>query len=203
MANNPLNDVSRETLDKLENYSSLVVHWTTRINLIAKSTIDEVWDRHILDSAQLFAHAPEFKTWVDIGSGGGFPGIVMAILAHETQPAAKFTLIESDQRKAAFLRTAVRELDLPVTVAAARIENVEPQSADVLSARALSSLAELMPLAHRHLSPDGTALFMKGRRYKEEIAALSGDWAYEMSEHPSMTDHEARILSFKRISRAA
>ena len=198
-----LNNVSRETSEKLHAYANLLHRWTQRINLIAKSTVDDIWNRHILDSAQVFDHAPAFAHWVDIGSGGGLPGIVMAVIASEKQPDAKFTLIESDVRKATFLRTAARELALPVKVIAERIEEAAPQNADVLSARALSGLADLLPLAAKHLSEDGTALFMKGRRYREEIAAAEGDWAFEIAEHPSMTDPEARILSVKRISRAA
>lgn len=203
MDSSALPHVSRETNERLRHFADLLLRWTKRINLIAKSTTDDVWNRHILDSAQVIDHAPAFTSWVDIGSGGGLPGVVSAVIAAEKVPDASFTLIESDMRKATFLRTVSRELEVPFDVIADRIEAAPPQQADVLSARALSSLSDLMPMALRHLSPNGTALFMKGRRFQEEIAALHGDWAYEMTEHPSMTDADARILSFKRISRAA
>lgn len=203
MATETLTDVSRETIDKLRTFADLAAKWTMRINLIAKSTVPDIWNRHILDSAQLYQYAPPFGAWVDIGSGGGFPGIVMAIMAAEKNVSATFTLIESDARKSTFLRTAARDLQLSVKVITARIETAEAQNADVLSARALGSLADLFPHAARHLKPEGTALFMKGRRHQEEIRALQPNWTYAMTEHPSMTDEQSRILSFKRISRAA
>lgn len=196
-------DVSRETFDALEAYAELTAKWTKRINLIAKSTIDEIWHRHIEDSVQIYPLAPPFERWVDIGSGGGFPALAIAILARADAPDAEFVLIESDQRKCTFLRTVARELDLRVTVLASRIEAADPQNADVLSARALASLDTLLPLAERHMKPTATALFLKGRQYQEELNALSADWTYEFTEHPSITDPHSRILRFKGISCAA
>ncbi len=196
-------DVSRETFDALQAYASLTAKWTEHINLIAKSTVSDLWDRHIVDSAQLYTHAPTFCHWVDIGSGGGFPGLVMAIIAREKAPEGRFTFIESDARKCTFLRTAVRELGLHVTVLTSRIDRADPQGADSRSARALASLSDLLPLADRHLNPQGTALFMKGRRYQSELSAISADWTYEFAEQPSITDPQSRILRFKGISCAA
>ncbi|WP_341367746.1 16S rRNA (guanine(527)-N(7))-methyltransferase RsmG [Yoonia sp. BS5-3] len=196
-------DVSRETFDDLIKFSDLVRKWTTKINLIAPSTIDDIWSRHVVDSSQLFRYAPnQFNHWVDIGSGGGFPGIVMAIYAKEQQPAAKFTLIESDQRKATFLRTASRELSLNVSVVAARIEDVPYGAADIVSARALATLSTLLPLANQHLAPDGTCLFHKGKRVDEEIEEARKNWLFDLEEHPSFTDPAARLLVIQRISRA-
>ena len=115
-------DVSRETYDNLRAFEELVRKWTVKINLISPTTIGQIWDRHIVDSVQVWAQAPENATsWVDIGSGGGFPGIVLAILAKELRPEMAFTLIESDQRKCAFLRTAARELGLNVKVLSEQI----------------------------------------------------------------------------------
>ncbi len=196
-------DVSRETFDALEAYAELTAKWTKRINLIAKSTIDEIWHRHIEDSVQIYPLAPTFERWVDIGSGGGFPALGIAILARADAPDADFVLIESDQRKCTFLRTVARELDLRVTVLASRIEVADPQNADVLSARVLASLDTLLPLAERHMKPTATALFLKGRQYQEELSALSADWTYEFTDHPSITDPHSRILRFKGISCAA
>lgn len=196
-------DVSRETTQALEHYGDLTVKWTKRINLIAKSTIEDVWNRHIVDSAQLYQYAPSFTSWVDIGSGGGFPGIVMAIIAKEQAPNATFTLIESDARKCTFLRTVSRELSLNISVQTQRIEEMEPQGADIVSARALGHLSDLLPLAHHHLNADGTALFMKGRRHAEELRVVSDQWGFELGEYPSITDPSSRILSMKRISRVA
>lgn len=197
------NDVSRETYDDLAQFGDLVRKWTAKINLIAASTTDDLWDRHIVDSAQLYQFAPKsFSNWLDIGSGGGFPGIVMAIYAKTQQPDAVFVLIESDQRKATFLRTASRELGLNVTVVAERIEATTPQNADVVSARALTTLSTLLPLAKRHIKPTGLCLFHKGRRAKDEIAEARKAWQFDLEEHPSFTDPDARLLVIQRISRA-
>ncbi|SFS19778.1 16S rRNA (guanine(527)-N(7))-methyltransferase RsmG [Yoonia litorea] len=192
--------VSRETLARLEAFAAITLKWTPKINLIAKGTTTEIWDRHIVDSAQLYALAPsEFEHWVDIGSGGGFPGIVMAILGHQHHPDARFTLIESDQRKCTFLRTAARELSLSVNVIANRIEAAAPQEADVVSARALAALPALLPLVHRHLAKDGVCLIHKGRNAASEIAQAQETWSFALEDQPSITDPEARLLSIRRI----
>lgn len=193
-------DVSRETMHDLRAFEALVKKWTPKINLISKASIPDLWDRHILDSLQLFPLAPlQFQRWVDIGSGGGFPGIVMAILGRTMQPDANFILIESDQRKATFLRTAARELNLKVDVLTDRIEAAPPQCADVVSARALTALSGLLPLVNRHLSADGTALLHKGQQYRSEILDVHRTWTFELTEHQSITDVNARLLSLQRI----
>ncbi len=193
-------DVSRETMADLEAYAALVTKWTPAINLIARSSVADLWDRHITDSAQLYRHVPQsYQKWTDIGSGGGFPGIVMAIIAKTTQPDAQFVLIESDQRKATFLRTVTRELSLSVEVIADRIENVPPQTADVVSARALTALSGLIPLTKRHLSPNGVALLHKGRQSQQEVAEAQKNWSFDLEDYPSFTDPEARIIALRRI----
>lgn len=195
-------NVSRETYEELLAFANLVNKWTPKINLISKSTVPDVWNRHIVDSVQLFGVAPlKFETWVDIGSGGGFPGIVMAILGKAFQPGARFTLIESDLRKATFLRTAARELSLPVNVIADRIEKAAPQDADIVSARALTAFSMLLPLIDRHLKTEGVALLHKGQSYESEILEARQSWHFDLEEHPSMTNPEARLLSVKRIHR--
>jgi len=194
-------DVSRETIQDLEAFAALTIKWTVKINLIAKASIPEIWDRHIVDSAQLYAIAPEnYQKWVDIGSGGGFPGIVMAIIAKQKRPDARFVLIESDQRKATFLRTAARELNLAVEVIAARIEDAPEQSADVVSARALATLSSLIPFVQRHLKPDGICLLHKGKQAHAEIADAELNWSFHIADHPSITDPEGRLLAIQRIS---
>jgi 16S rRNA (guanine527-N7)-methyltransferase len=196
-------DVSRETYDQLVLFGDLVQKWTRKINLIASSTVPNLWERHIVDSAQLYRYAPtKFDHWADIGSGAGFPGIVMAIYARTHQPDAAFTLIESDQRKAEFLRTASRELRLNLNVLAQRIEDTKPQNADVVSARALTTLSTLIPLTLGHLKPDGHALFHKGKRAAQEVAEARQSWSFDLEEYPSLTDPDARLLVIQRISRA-
>ncbi|PRY75735.1 16S rRNA (guanine527-N7)-methyltransferase [Yoonia maritima] len=195
-------NVSRETFYDLQKFEDLVRKWTPKINLISPASIPELWDRHIVDSAQIYRYSPEsYEKWVDIGSGGGFPGIVMAIIAKAQQPDASFILIESDQRKATFLRTAARELGLRVTVLAERIENSDSQEADVVSARALSTLSTLLPLIERHINPNGKAILHKGKKAGEEIADAHKNWRFDLEEFSSLTDLGGQILIVKGISR--
>lgn len=198
-----LGDVSRETEERLAAFAALVARWTPRINLVSPATIPELATRHIADSAQLFPLAgPNWRHWADLGSGGGFPGIVIAILARDTRPDARITLVESDRRKSAFLQTAARELGLPVTVHAARAETLPPLGADILSARALAPLSQLLPLALRHLAPGGRALFPKGRRAAEEVDEARRTWSFQLRTHPSQTDPQARILDIEGLAHA-
>lgn len=196
-------DVSRETLDQLNALVALVEHWTRRINLISPDSEGDIWTRHIIDSLQIYPLAPDFAHWVDLGSGGGFPGLVIAIVAGEKNPGSRFTLIESDARKSVFLRTAIRELSLAAKVETQRIELAAPQNGDVVSARALAALPGLMPMVKRHIAADGTALLMKGERYGAELDAIRADWHFDLTEYPSITHPTSRILSFKGITRAS
>ena len=195
----PEGDVSRETLKKLELFSDLVEKWTAKINLVSKSSVSELWDRHIRDSMQLYAHAPKADHWVDLGSGGGFPAIILALMAEQEGRDTRFTLVESDQRKCVFLRTAIRELNLNALVVNHRIESIEPLSADVLSARALADLSTLMGFASLHMSPSGTALFPKGGNWREEHSVAKLKWAYTCEAIPSKTNSAAAILKIKEI----
>ena len=197
-------DVSRETSEKLQQYTALLRKWTRSINLISASTVDDAWNRHIVDSAQIFGLIPPDSTRLtDLGSGGGLPGIVLAIMAQHHYPALTVTLVESDQRKSAFLRTAARELDLQITIVADRIETIPSASADVLTARALAPLPDLLGHADRILAPGGIALFMKGRQASAEIAAARRKWQFSFDLADSRTDRDASILMIKDIRRAA
>ena len=195
-------NVSRETLARLEIYEAVIRKWNPRINLVSRSSLDHLRTRHILDSVQVFRcfEAPAGH-WVDIGSGGGFPGIVIAILAAEESPDLRVTLIESDHRKSAFLRAAARECGVPVTVISLRIEQAEPQAADVLSARALADLSLLLEFSERHLKPGGTALFPKGARWKKEVDNSQRHWRFDAEEITSLTEPDAVILKLKGIAR--
>lgn len=196
-------DVSRETLEKLYAYEALVLKWTKAINLISPATTREAWSRHVVDSAQIFPLLEGAgNRWLDIGSGAGFPAIVLAILSEQTKPDRKFTLLESDQRKCTFLRTVARELTLAVDVVPARLEDAPPHNADVLTARALASLDRLLEAAETHLSPGGVCLFPKGKTADEEMEAARGRWAFDLVKTPSITDPEASLLKVERISRA-
>lgn len=191
-----------DTLARLERFEALVRKWNPVINLVSKTSLDRLRERHIADSEQLFWFAEVTSGhWVDLGSGGGFPGLVIAILAPEHAPALRVTCIESDQRKSAFLVAAARELDLPVTVLPQRIETAEPQRAQVVSARALAPLPALLPLAARHLAPGGIAVFPKGARHATEVAEARRDWRFDLTEAPSATDPAARLLKLEGLAR--
>lgn len=196
-------DVSRETLEQLFAFCDLVEKWNPAINLVSKAGIAGLWHRHVLDSAQLIRNLPEQSaTWCDLGSGGGFPGIVLAILAKDIQPDARMTLVESDARKAVFLSESARLLNLDVTVKSRRIEDLEPQHVDVLTARALAPLSQLCSFAHRHLQPDGLAIFPKGASAEREIAEARKLWFFNCDMMQSHTDPDATVLAIRDIRRA-
>ncbi len=196
-------DVSRETMERLEVYAALLVKWNTKINLVAKSTIPDIWHRHMADSAQLWSLAPKgVKTWMDMGSGAGFPGLVIGAIASEKAPHLEITLVESDRRKSVFLQSAARAMGITVKVITKRIEQLEPQNADILSARALCSLSQLLEFAEKHLKPGGICLFPKGARVDSELTQASSCWHMAYETFPSMTDPDAVILrigEFKRV----
>jgi len=192
--------VSRETSDKLAQFAQLVEKWTAKINLISKPSIPHVWDRHIRDSVQLYQHAPMGSHWVDLGSGGGFPAIVLALMSQQDGCQTKFTLVESDQRKCVFLRTAIRELGLDASVINDRIEKIAPLNADILSARALANLKTLVGFANLHLAEDGVALFPKGSNWEAEDVDAREDWQYNCDSIRSETDPSAAVLRIKEIS---
>ena len=195
-------DVSRETLARLDRYVALLEKWTARINLVSKASLATVWDRHIADSAQVWALRPENpRVWTDLGTGGGFPGLVVAIFAQEQAPGLKVHLIESDTRKCAFLATVVRECGLSAEVHAERIENVTLPRADVVSARALAPLPELLALAENLRRPEGIFLFPKGETVHNEIADASRSWRLDYRVHPSRTDKNAAIVEIGAFAR--
>ncbi len=192
-----LANVSRETLAALENYVALLLRWNRTINLISRGDETQVWDRHIADSLALVDFLPDqFSHAIDIGSGGGLPGVVLAIVT-----ARPFHLIESDQRKAAFLREAARELVLPITVHATRVEAAHPPPAPVITARAVAPLAILLAWATPHLAPGGICLFPKGRTANDELTAARLEWQMDVVATPSPTDPSARILRISEIAR--
>lgn len=195
--------VSRETLDRLDGFVALLSKWNTAINLVARSTIPQIWTRHIADSAQLAGYIRDTdRSYLDLGAGAGLPGLVVAILLAEGRPECAVTLIESDTRKAAFLRTATGQLGLDATVIAARIEAVPGQGADVVSARALAALPKLLDLARPHLAPGGQCLFLKGENAEAEIRAAEALWRFQCDRIPSKTRDNAVILRLRDITLA-
>ncbi|OYX44634.1 MAG: 16S rRNA (guanine(527)-N(7))-methyltransferase RsmG [Rhodobacterales bacterium 32-67-9] len=195
-------NVSRETEDRLTRFELLIKKWNPAINLVARSTLDTLRRRHFLDSAQIFDLTDTTSGhWADLGSGGGFPGIVIAILAANERPGLKVTLVESDQRKAAFLSTVTRELGLSVQILSERIEAVPPLAADILSARALAPLTTLLAYAERHLAPGGTAMFPKGGNHQAEIDQALEHWTFSYQKEPSKSDAAGVVLIIGGISR--
>ncbi|QCO55799.1 16S rRNA (guanine(527)-N(7))-methyltransferase RsmG [Pseudorhodobacter turbinis] len=196
-------NVSRETQNRLEIFVELVRKWNPVINLVSKSTLDQIWDRHIADSAQLYGLATgSALKFVDVGSGGGFPGIVLAILSSGEKADHVFQLVESDQRKATFLREVSRVLALPVEVHSVRIEGLRVQNADFLTARALAPLAKLLSFASLHLKSTGTCLFPKGSNYKSELVEALKIFSFDYDLIPSQTDTTGMILKISGLKNA-
>lgn len=194
--------VSRETLEKLRIYEALLIKWNKAINLVSTATLPVVWARHIRDSAQIVTVCgADVRTWVDLGSGGGFPGLVVAIISTEIHPERHVTLIESDQRKATFLRQVARETGTQCTVISDRIESVPPQQADVVSARALAPLGKLFGHVFQHISPKGRAVLMKGADVESELLEARKEWSFDAVLTESLTDAQAVVLNVENLRR--
>ena len=186
-------DVSRETRDQLEALVNILVRWQKAINLVGNTTMEGIWTRHVLDSAQLKLLIPErAKTLTDLGSGAGFPGLVVAAL----RPDLDVTLIEADARKAAFLGEAGRHMDLEKQpkIIVGRIESVAPAKADVVTARALAPLTKLLKWAHPHRTDTAICLFHKGKDWQAELREAMKDWDIPGKPFNSVTDLDAVIL---------
>jgi len=185
--------VSRETLGRLEVMVETLLRWQKAINLVGRATLDDVWTRHVLDSAQLAPLIPATtKSLADLGSGAGFPGLVLATLRSELD----VTLIESDARKSAYLREAARKMGLPKQpkILINRIEAAPPAQADVVTARALAPLGQLLTWADRHRANPAICLFHKGKDWRAELTGAMKDWEIECTPQPSVTDRDAVIL---------
>jgi len=192
--------VSRETGDRLAAYVELLARWRKTTNLIAESTFASVWTRHVADSAQLVALAPQAKRWIDMGSGAGFPGLVIAIQLADV-PGAMVHLIESDQRKCAFLREAVRLTQAVAEIHPIRVEALEPLSlglVDAVTARAFAPLPLTLKLARTWIERGAVGVFPRGESAKDQVAALPEATAYAIELLPSLTDPKAAILRIRR-----
>ncbi|MDG1763743.1 MAG: 16S rRNA (guanine(527)-N(7))-methyltransferase RsmG [Paracoccaceae bacterium] len=187
-------NVSRETFLRLKEYEKLLFKWNAKINLVSKSTLDNFWNRHVLDSAQFLSSVGEKAgNWVDLGTGGGLPGLVVAILSDEIEPVNKLFLVEADVRKAVFLKTVCRELGIKVEVYNNRIEELPVMSANIVSARALAPLKTLCLYAKNHLEKDGVAVFAKGENWKAELVEAQKKWIFSY-EAVKSTLHEGSVV---------
>ncbi|SEA83100.1 16S rRNA (guanine(527)-N(7))-methyltransferase RsmG [Rubrimonas cliftonensis] len=195
-------DVSRETELRLNAFRDIVLRWSSAINLVAPGTLPQFWTRHVLDSAQLILHAPAgAESWLDLGSGAGFPGLVVAALAKERAPSMTVTLMESDARKCAFLIAAAQTMEVDVVILRRRIESGPALASDIVSARALAPLPKLLELAARHVAPRGVGLFLKGAGVDDELALAAREWRYTVTRAPSLSDDGGAILKMKEIGR--
>lgn len=213
--------VSRETLGRLNQYESLLRVWQARINLVASATLPDLWHRHFFDSAQLMPLLPAGGgRVVDLGSGGGFPGLVLAIMLAEPRASSteapgegggaprvawRVTLVESDLRKAAFLREVARQSGVAVEILSARIENPETQSklgtADAITARALAPLSRLLELAFPMFGSTTVGLFLKGQSAQAEVEAARAEWVFDASLVPSLTAADANVVVVRSLRR--
>lgn len=201
-------EVSDEIRDKLETYAALLKRWQKTINLVAPSTLDEVWHRHFADSAQLWRYRPEkaqegTQTWLDLGSGAGFPGLVLAIMASETG-GTRHILVESDSRKTAFMREVARETRVAVDILGMRIENPETQAkvgkADCVTARALAPLSRLVEIAAPYFASSTLGMFLKGRDVSAELENAARDWQFAFELIPSVTEEAGRVVLLKALN---
>jgi 16S rRNA (guanine527-N7)-methyltransferase len=198
--------VPPETVDRLILYERLLRQWQKAVNLVAPATLDAVWHRHLADSAQLVALAPPgIHSWVDLGSGAGFPGLVAAIMM--PSPSPRFTLIESDTRKCAFLREVARQTGVAVDILSRRVESartsVNEDLPRVVSARALAPLDRLLDLAEPLSPPGTTLLFPKGREVAQELQMAESRWQFQVALVPSVTDTHGRIAVITNLERKA
>lgn len=195
--------VSRETLADLIKYEALLNKWQASINLVSSATLSEVWKRHFWDSAQLLPMVPpETINWVDLGSGAGFPGLVMALLLRD-RPGFHMHLIESDQRKSVFLREAARLINAPITVHTIRVEQFQPeQLPDVVSARAFAPLNRIFALSHSFWGKQTLGLFLKGASAPDELTGVGKEWIFKHQVSSSLSDPSGYVLKIWELRHA-
>ena len=196
-----ITNVSRETLDKLTLYGELLAKWQASINLVSKNTLNAMWQRHFLDSAQLAPLIHEFGSdraiCVDMGAGAGFPGLVLAAMG-----AGHWTLVESDTRKCVFLNEVVRQCEISATIRNERVEGITDLQADIVTGRAFASLDQLLAYAAGVSKPAATHIYPKGQRADEELAIARQTWRFDVEERDSMTDDNGKILIIQGVARA-
>ncbi|TNE59733.1 MAG: 16S rRNA (guanine(527)-N(7))-methyltransferase RsmG [Alphaproteobacteria bacterium] len=194
-------DVSRETLADLTLYAELLVKWQKKINLISGKTLDAVWERHFLDSAQIafLEPAPE-GPWLDFGSGAGFPGLVVSLI-HKKTPGFRMHLVESNGKKVAFLREVIRATGAPAQVHSVRMEDLTPFPVKTISARAVATVSDLLALAEGFVTLSPTFIFPKGQDVDQELTEASKYWNIDLDKYPSMTDPQGVILRIKDVAR--
>lgn len=198
-----LTPISRETTARLDIYAAVLLEWQCRMNLVAPSTLPQLWTRHIADSLQLLRLAPEARVWIDLGSGAGFPGLAIAC-ALADRPGVQVHLVESTAKKCAFLRESIQRTGVPAVVHCLRIEDFAKsfsRPADVVTARALAPLDRLIPLAAPLLKTGAIGLFLKGQDVEAELTAASKCWKVEAAVEPSATSPASGIVVVRKVVR--
>jgi 16S rRNA (guanine527-N7)-methyltransferase len=201
-----LSTASANAMARMDRYERILREWNEHTNLVAPSTLDDIWGRHFWDSAQILPLIPpQASTIVDIGAGAGFPALVLAALVQSEGAATssnwQFALVEATQKKARFLTDAAAEMAVKVLVHPLRAEDLAPQNADVVTARAVAPLDRLLVWVERHLKPGGTALLLKGARANEELTAARRTWDFELNTVPSRSDSAGMVLCVTGLRR--
>ncbi len=195
-------NVSRETFDKLKHYQSMLIEWQSKFNLVSSSTLDDAWNRHFLDSVQLFQYIPnQAKVLYDFGSGAGFPGMVLSIMANEKMPDLQVSLIESTTKKTLYLNAVKSETNTNVTILNDRIENLQLPKADVITSRAMASLTELLGYAYKFCKKESVCIFPKGKKYAEELSEAHKRWKFKCQIVASTQSDEGKILIITNLSK--
>ena len=193
-------NVSRETLNGFYEYETLLSKWNEKINLVSKNTLVDIWERHFLDSGQIIKHVDASgKRWVDVGSGAGFPGLVVALLLRDRKVDCDLVLVEKHPKKVFFLKEVIRKLNLSVEVVNDNIYTLEPLNADILTARAFSELNNLMEIAFRHRKKEGICLFLKGENYRFELDKTLNYWFFDYDIVDSLSSSSGKIIRVKKI----
>ena len=193
-------NVSRETLNGFYEYETLLSKWNEKINLVSKNTLVDIWERHFLDSGQIIKHVEASgKRWVDVGSGAGFPGLVVALLLRDRKIDCDLVLVEKNPKKGFFLNEVIRKLNLSVEVVNDNIDNLEPLNADILTARAFSELNNLIEIAFRHRKKEGICLFLKGENYRIELDKTLNYWFFDYDIVDSLSSSSGKIIRVKKI----
>ena len=193
-------NVSRETLNGFYEYETLLSKWNEKINLVSKNTLVDIWERHFLDSGQIIINVEASgKRWVDVGSGAGFPGLVVALLLRDRKVDCDLVLVEKHPKKVFFLKEVIRRLNLSVEVINDNIYTLEPLNADILTARAFSELNNLMEIAFRHRKKEGICLFLKGENYRIELDKTLNYWFFDYDIVGSLSSSSGKIIKVKKI----
>ena len=193
-------NVSRETLSSFYEYKTLLYKWNEKINLVSKNTLVDIWERHFLDSGQVIKHVDASgKRWVDVGSGAGFPGLVVALLLRDRKIDCDLVLVEKNPKKGFFLKEVIRKLNLSVEVVNDNIDILEPLNADILTARAFSELNNLIEIAFRHRKKEGICLFLKGENYRIELDKTLNYWFFDYDIVDSLSSSSGKIIRVKKI----